>query len=344
MTEFEVYKNFAVKNLTEEEVLNILPSPVDEAYEGSQEQKNIDRVYPLEPVYRKDAEKMIELRDLVEKKLGEKTFDEKDAIDLAEKVLFKETAIKIPKDERKDIYKEYKKYLKEKDEASKLRMAKRLAFILLKLIDKYRAEFDKAKKVKISIDQDGNKSVVPTKGKNDQIPIKRDILQNSITPLMKQIEKKIDDIKKILSDLDFANSHPLVQIYTKVVKKPFASLDDVGKYLSRIFSGKYLDEFFENNTKKYEETYRNAISSIKNSKSKGKEPDESLTTDEWTALLLKKLRDFRDGAIILKPEQVSDIIVAIEKSNLDGLKTAGKFILTGLNSLLSHGREAPISK
>jgi hypothetical protein len=371
MTEFEVYKSFIIDKLSEEEILDILPDiSINEAEEDDRtvEQKKSDTRYPLEPLYRRDAEKIIELRDKIEKDLKEKKFNEKEIMDLAEKVLFVKTAINFPKDERQTIYKQYKEILRDKDEARKNRLTKKLAFDIMKLIDKHRVTYDvEIKNRKLVIDSEGNKKIIPTKGKNDQIPIKRDIVQGTIAPLITELGKNIETIKKSFSDLNFVNER-YEKIYRNAklpngtlinpklsekdengnykypVPQKYKSFDDVARAFVDDYSLRYLGEFFENKLSNYEEALRSAYDLVKKAKAKDEEPDKYLNADQWTALLLKKLRDYKIKAISLKPEQVRDIIVAIEESNVEGLKTAGKFVLYGVDRLSSHRRAAPSTK
>ena len=148
MEAFDVYKTFITERLNEAETDEIFSLMEADAPLGKPAEAD-DR-YPLDTLMKKDADKLLELRDEVEKKIKDGTFTAKDGIDLAEKVLFVKTAINMPKEKRQIIYNQVKEIYKEKDEARKNRLAKKISFDAIKLIDENRTVFDmKVKQRKI---------------------------------------------------------------------------------------------------------------------------------------------------------------------------------------------------
>lgn len=341
MEVLDVYKNFINENLSEDEILSV----IDEAEEGkpAPDGKPADR-YPLDTLMKKDADKMIDKKEEVEKKLKDGTFTPKDGQDLADYILFVKTSIKIPKEKRQELYKQLKEIDREKDEARKSRLSKKIAFDSIKLIDEFRSQFDiEVKQRKILTNEKGEKVVIPTKGKNDQLFVKKDIA-SSLVPNIKALEGKVSDIKKIFSDLEYANSGKSPLTAPMVNVKKFDDLNAVADYMALIYSKKYMDEFFGNHPSEYVKMYQETQDLIKKAREQKKKPEDYLNNDQWVSVFLRKLKDHVAKVSKLSPKEIENIILAVEDGNVEGLKLAGKFIMTQIDKLVSHGRAAPISK
>jgi hypothetical protein len=333
MNEFEIYKNFLNKNFSDEEIISLLP---EETIIESEDK------YPFDTLKKKDADIMVAKRIELEKKIKDGTLTEKDVTNLTDKILFSSTSIPISKSARSTLLKQVREYDHEKDPVRKMRLAKIIAFDAIKIIDEHKGKFEAEEKRKqVEIDA--------SKGKNDQIPIKRDILQNTLAPKMSSLKGKIDKVKKIFSNTDDASEYTTELLRSSGpeyanMRKDFKSMDEVAKYWAQKQVQVYFAEFFESSIEQFKKAYQDALAIIEKVKKQGKDPQLYLDANQWTALLLKQLRDFKDGIKKLTSNQVRDIILAIENSNFRGLELAGKFIHAEYEKMTRGGRVNPLTR